>query len=526
MFDLVVKRSKIFKQNLNQARQIIKIVLTIKREGENNMGIFRKSGLNSLRLSQQDTFTKTKILCTLGPATNSAGIIRNLIQSGMDGIRLNFSYSNYDFFTELYNEVDKACEDAKTPLAVLMDLQGPKIRIGELTSPEIEINSGETIEITIDEVKGTKELISTSYKHLPKDAEINDPILIDDGLIRLKIIEKKSNSVICKVEEGGILRPKKGMNLPGMLLSTPSVTEKDFDDIEFALKHRVDYIALSFVRSAKDILHLRQWLKNKNQIRPIIAKIEKKEAVDNFNEILEAADGIMVARGDLGVELPPQEIPIIQKMIIKKCNAVGKLVITATQMLESMIHNPIPTRAEASDVANAVLDGTDTVMLSGETSIGKYPVQTVKMMNDIVRKAELYLQPLKDNEFVIPSNIEENLFDSTGKAISAISRQVNASAIVVFTYKGRTARNLAKFRPPSKIIAVSNSVDTIHNLCLCWGVTSIFMDDIDKEHIAIDKAKKLIFDAGLVKEGDIVIFTAGAPYSEKSRVNWLRFEAI
>jgi pyruvate kinase len=497
-----------------------------KRKGENNMGIFRTSGSHSLGLRQPDTFARTKILCTLGPATNSSETIRNLIRSGMNGIRLNFSHSDYEFYTKLYKEIDKACVDAKTPIAVLMDLQGPKIRIGELEQPEIEIISGDTIEITTDEVKGTKELISTSYKPLPEDAEINDPILIDDGLIRLKIIEKKRNSVVCKIEDGGILRPKKGMNLPGMRLSTPSVTAKDFNDLEFALKYRVDYIALSFVRSAKDILHLRQWLESKNQVKPIIAKIEKKEAIDNFEEILEAADGIMVARGDLGVELPPQEVPIIQKMIIKKCNAVGKLVITATQMLESMIHNPVPTRAEASDVANAVLDGTDTVMLSGETSIGKFPAQTVKIMNDIVRKAEIYLQPLKEDEFVIPANLEENLFDSTGKAISAMSRQVNASAIVVFTFKGRTARNLAKFRSPSRIIAVSNSFETMNNLCLRWGVTSIYMDEIDKEHITMDKAKKLILEAGLVKAGDIVIFTAGAPYSEKSRTNWLRFEAI
>jgi pyruvate kinase len=490
------------------------------------MGNFRKSGSQSLRLRQPDTFAKTKILCTLGPATSNAETIRNLIQAGMDGIRLNFSHSNYEFYAGLYKEIDNACVDAKTPLAILMDLQGPKIRIGELSKPEIEITTGNNIEITIEDILGTKDVISTSYKPLPKDAEINDPILIDDGLIRLKIIKKKIHSVICKIEEGGTLRPKKGMNLPGMKLSTPSVTDKDFNDIEFAIQYRVDYIALSFVRSAKDILHLRKWLKSKNQVRPIIAKIEKKEAVDNFDEILEAADGIMVARGDLGVELPPQEVPIIQKMIIKRCNAVGKLVITATQMLESMIHNPIPTRAEASDVANAVLDGTDTVMLSGETSIGKFPIQAVKIMNDIVRKTEQYLKPLNDNEYVIPENIEENLFDSTGKAISAISRQVNASAIVVFTFKGRTARNLAKFRPPSQIIAISDSFETMNNLCLRWGVTSLYMDEIDKEHITIDKAKKLILEARLVKTGDIVIFTAGAPYSEKSRANWLRFEAI
>ncbi|MCL5028465.1 MAG: pyruvate kinase [Bacteroidetes bacterium] len=479
-----------------------------------------------MNILTNDSFAKTKILCTLGPATDSSETIKKMILAGMDGVRLNFSHSNYDSFSRLYNEINLACVEEKTPLAVLMDLQGPKIRIGELSEPEIEIFSGDKIEITTDDVNGTKNLISTSYKPLPQDAQIGDPVLIDDGLIRLRIISKKNNSVVCEIEDGGILRPRKGMNLPGMNLSTPSVTEKDFHDIEFALKYRVDFIALSFVRSAKDILHLRQWLKDKNVFKPIIAKIEKKEAVDNFEDILEASDGVMVARGDLGVEMPPQEVPIIQKSIIKKCNAVGKLVITATQMLESMIHNPIPTRAEASDVANAVLDGTDVVMLSGETAMGKYPIQTITIMNEIIKNTGQYFSPLKDNELIIPSKIEENLFDSTGRAIAAMSRQVNAAAIVVFTLQGRTAINLSKFRPKSKIIALSNSFDTMNNLCLRWGVTSIFLEEIDKEHIAIDKTKKLILDNGLVKEGDLVIFTAGAPYSEKSRANWIRFETI
>ncbi len=460
-------------------------------------------------------------------------MIKNLMDAGMDGVRLNFSHSDYAFFDKVFDEIDSACDGGKIPLAVLMDLQGPKIRIGELSEPEIEISNGDIIEITTREILGTKDLISTSYKPLPGDAKIGETILIDVGLIRLKIIDKKEESVVCIIENGGILRPKKGMNLPGMSLSTPAVTEKDFRDIEFALlgggknsKRRIDYIALSFVRSAKDILHLREWLKKKNIDKQIIAKIEKKEGVDNFDEILEAADGIMVARGDLGVEMLPQEVPVIQKSIIKKCNAAGKLVITATQMLESMVHNPIPTRAEASDVANAVLDGSDVVMLSAETSVGKFPVQSVKIMNDIICKTGPYLVPLKDEDFVVPKKLDENLFDSTGRAIASISRHVNAAAIVVFTFKGRTAKNLAKFRPKSEIVAISNRTDTMNNLCLRWGVTSYFMEEIDKEHITIDKAKKLILDKGLVKEGDVVMFTTGAPYSEKSRVNWLRFETI
>ncbi len=472
-----------------------------------------------------DTFAKTKILCTLGPAASTAKEIEKLILAGTDGVRMNFSHGDYKFYDNLFDEIDKACKEEGTPLSILVDLQGPKIRVGELSEPEIELVQGNKIEITVNDIKGTKDIISTSYKSLVDDAQLGDPILIDDGLIRLRINNRKADSVICSIEIGGILKPRKGMNLPGMKLSTPSVTEKDFKDLEYCMKHRVDYIALSFVRKASDISHLKEWLKRKNFEKPVIAKIEKKEAVDNFDEILQIADGIMVARGDLGVELPLQEVPVIQKEIIKKCNASGTLVITATQMLESMIHAPIPTRAEASDVANAVWDGTDVVMLSGETSIGKYPVKSVQMMNDIIRNAELYA-PLHVINFQIPEHIEENLFDSMGKAIVEVSRQVNAAAIVAFTFKGRTARNLAKFRPKAKIIALSNSFDTMNNLCLRWGVTSIFCDEIDKEHIVIDKAKKLILEEEHVKEGDVIIFAAGAPYSEKSRVNWIRFEVI
>ncbi len=473
-----------------------------------------------------EVFAKTKILATLGPKTNTSEDICNLILAGMDGVRLNFSHGNYEFYEEIFKNIDTACADEKTPLAILVDLQGPKIRIGELSQPEIEITTGDKIEITTEKVEGTKNLISTSYKYLAKDADIGNQILIDDGLLRLRVIEKKKKSLVCIIENGGTLKPRKGMNLPGMKISAPSITEKDFNDLEFILKHRVDFIALSFVRSASDISILREWLKERNKDIPIIAKIEKKEAVDSFDEILETADGIMIARGDLGVELNPQEVPVVQKMIIRKCNEVGKLVITATQMLESMINNPVPTRAEASDVANAVWDGADAVMLSGETSVGKFPLRTVQVMNDIIKTSEAHLQPHRDIVLKIPEKVEENLFDSVGRAISEISKQVNAAAIVAFTYKGRTAINYSKFRPKAKIIAFSNSFDTMNHLCLRWGVTSIFMEDIDKEKIAVDRAKKLIIEQGHVKEGDVVIFASGAPYSEKSRANWLRFEVI
>lgn len=473
-----------------------------------------------------ETFAKTKTLCTLGPSTQSADCIKKLMFAGMDGVRLNFSHGNYAFFEKVFDEIHKACTEEETPLAILIDLQGPKIRIGELEKPEIEILDNATIEITTENILGNEKYISTSYKSLVQDAEIGDMVLIDDGLIKLKVIEKKKNSIICSIESGGILKPKKGMNLPGMKLSTESFTEKDRNDIRFAMKHRVDFIALSFVRSANDVVKLKEWLRSENLLRPIIAKIEKKEAIDDFDNILAVSDGIMIARGDLGVELPAQDVPVLQKEIIRKCNSVGKIVITATQMLESMIHNPIPTRAEASDVANAVWDGTDVVMLSGETSVGKYPVKAVKMMNDIVRNAEENISNYHTFSFEIPQNVQDNLFDSVGRALMDISNQINAKAIVAFTIEGRTARNLSKFRPNAKIISFTNKFETMNNLNLYWGVTSVYFKEIDKEHMAIEEAKKRILESGHLTSGDLVIFTAGAPYSERSRANWMRFEII
>jgi|WetSurMetagenome_2_1015567.scaffolds.fasta_scaffold09992_2 pyruvate kinase len=477
-------------------------------------------------ISKSESVAKTKILATLGPATKDVEAICTLIHAGIDGVRLNLSHGSYDFFEDVFNSLHTACLKEKTPLAVLVDVQGPKIRIGELEQPSINLITGNLIEITADDIKGNEKIISTSYKQLVNDAEIGNQILINDGLIRLTITEKRSKSLNCKIINGGTLTPKKGMNLPGMNLSTPSITEKDFKDLEFVLNHRIDYIALSFVRSAKDVIELKDWLSKKGSKIPVIAKIEKKEAVDNLFEIILAADGIMIARGDLGVELPPQEVPVLQKSIIKQCNALGKLVITATQMLESMINSPIPTRAEASDVANAVWDGSDVVMLSGETSVGQFPFRTVQIMNDIIRNAEQHREDRTNNYYITPDSLQDNLFDSVGKAIVEISRQINAQAIVVFTFEGRTARIISKYRPESKIIAISNSFETMNNLCLHWGVTSVYREKIDKEHLAIDDAKELLLNSNLANKGDLIIFTAGAPYSEKSRANWIRFEVI
>lgn len=471
-------------------------------------------------------FTKTKILATLGPQASSVERVKQLITSGVSAVRLNMSHGNYDFYTSLFENIHTARTELNSPLAILADLQGPKIRIGELNKPEIEIFSGNEIEITTEEIIGDEKKVSTSYKNINRDAELGDLILINDGLIRLKIINKKDDSIICKIETSGVLSARKGMNLPGMKLSTPSLTEKDFEDLEFLNTKPIDYIALSFVRKPEDIFQLKDWLEKKGKTLPVIAKIEKKEAIEAFDSILNAADGIMVARGDLGVELSVAKIPVLQKEIIKKCNENGKLVITATQMLESMINSPIPTRAEAADVANAVWDGTDVVMLSGEISVGKHPVDTVNMMREIVLNAEQHFIANENIKFHIPETLDENLFDSVLKGITLVAEQVKASAIVVFTFKGRAARGLAKFRPEAKIIALSDSFDTMNNLCLRWGVTSLFVKKIDKQHAAVEEAKELILKADLVKKGDLVIFLSRAPFSEKGRSDFLHFEVL
>ena len=471
-------------------------------------------------------FAKTKILATLGPSTDTAEKLQALVDAGCDAFRLNFSHGSNQFFENIFNLINDLCVIKSVPIPILIDLQGPKIRIGELSQPEISIVKDDFIEITTDTIEGTKEIISTSYKKLPVDAQLGETILIDDGLIRLEVKEKKERSVICKIIAGGILKPRKGMNLPGMKLTTPSVTEQDFENLQFALKHRVDFIALSFVRESEDITHLRSWLKEKGFNKPIIAKIEKPEAIRNFESILKEADGIMVARGDLGVESTPQLVPVFQKRIINRCNAAGKLVITATQMIESMISNPIPTRAEASDIANAVWDGTDVVMLSGETSVGKYPVEAVKMMNDILLTTEAQTTFNHEIKFDIPKDLTENLYDSMAHAHKNISEQVGAAALVIFTHEGRKAKGTAKFRPNATIFAFSDSFDSCNTLNLYWGIRPLYLENIDNEDEAVENALNILIKKEYVESGDLLIFAAGRPHLDKERKSWMRFTIV
>jgi pyruvate kinase len=351
-------------------------------------------------------------------------------------------------------------------------------------------------------------------------------ILINDGLVKLEVKEIEGNSVFCKVLDGGVISSKKGLNLPGTKLSVPSVTEKDLRDLEFALKHRVDYVALSFVRQARDIHMLRSWLIERGHKQKIVAKIEKPEAVENFDEILEASDGIMVARGDLGVEMQTEQVPVIQKAIIEKCNKAGKLVITATQMLESMVTNAIPTRAEASDVANAVSDGTDAVMLSAETSVGKHPVLVVETMNNIIKTTEKNIPPKRYADYEIPARLESKVFDSAAQSVAEIADKLNTKAIVAFTYSGRTAEKISKYRPVTPILAFSNIYETLGRLNLKWGVEPYHIEKFSEKDEGIQYVIKTLKEKEVVSEGDLLLFTAVAPVSEKERRTWLHFVVV
>lgn len=471
---------------------------------------------------RKSKFARTKILTTLGPATDSEEKLLQLVEAGVDGFRLNFSHGSYEYFEKLFSVIEKVRELSGTPIALLVDLQGPKIRVGELSEPEITLSSGEKISICVDDIIGTSERISCSYKYLVRDSEPGNIILIDDGMLKLEVITKSEKEITCNIIEGGILKPRKGINLPGMKLNIPSLTDKDKRDLEFALKYKIDFIALSFVRSAEDIDYLKSWLNKKDYMIPIIAKIEKPEAVEDFDDILDVSDGIMVARGDLGVEMQPQEVPIIQKNIIRKCRSEGKLVITATQMLESMIHAPRPTRAEASDIANAVWDGTDAVMLSAETSVGSYPIESAKMMNDIVSRSEREIQHNLPIDYRIPENTVDNLFDSAGKAVVDAAERVRANLLVVFTDQGRRAKTISKFRPGMPAVVFSNNPDTLNELNMYYGLLPVKLDEFDLSESSISRVVDLLKKEGLARKDDIIIFTTGVPHDETDRSSWTR----
>ncbi len=469
------------------------------------------------------SFVRTKILCTIGPATASLQMLKRLIKQGMDAARLNFSHGSHEDHTRMYKTIRKAGEELNVFIPVIQDLQGPKIRVGSLTKPEIRLKRGNTIRITTKNIKGTPEILPTTYKNLPKDVKNNDSILLDDGLIKLKVQNVKTDEVICKIIEGGIIKPNKGINLPGVSVSSPTLTRKDREDLKLGLSLGVDYIALSFVRSPDDIRLLRRAILQSGRDVPIIAKIERPEAVDAIEDIIREADAIMVARGDLGVEMPSEDVPLIQKMIINKCNLIGKPVITATQMLESMIEKPTATRAETSDVANAVLDCTDVVMLSAETSIGKHPVAAVRTMNNILKKTEAALTFSYKTKREMQTDIAA---EAVGRAACILSEQVGAAAIVPITHGGTTARILAKYRPRAIILAATANRDTAHRLNLVWGVKPLLISRLADTDTTLENIESEIADSKKIKKGSFVVYTAGMPMRIMGKTNMVKVSKI
>jgi len=472
---------------------------------------------------------RARILATIGPASSTRETLTHLAGAGLDVVRLNLSHGSHDDHRLSMANARSAAKDVGRPMAILMDLQGPKIRIGTFITPTVQLAAGMTFTVTTTDVPGTVERVSTSYAGLPGDVKAGDPLLLDDGKIRLVAERVTATDVVCRVVVGGPLSARKGINLPGSSVSVPSLTEKDLDDLAFGIKEGVDALALSFVRSAEDVRALRAAMSRlvpDERRLPVVAKIEKPQAIEDIDAIIEAADGIMVARGDLGVELPPEEVPAHQKMIIRKCLTAGRPVIVATQMLESMIGNPVPTRAETSDVANAVMDGADAVMLSGETSVGKYPVEAVAMMNRIILQVERRgLAAGKLWETMLAKTDRPQ--DALGRAACVIAEQTRAAAIIAVTHTGSTARIVARYRPDTPVIAVTDMEATLRRLSFVWGVRGVVVGAGDHTVSAIVRTvREKLRTEGLLRAGASVVILGGVPLFSGGSTNSIRIERL
>ena len=448
---------------------------------------------------------KTKIVCTLGPVSENEETLRELIKNGLNVCRLNFSHGSHEEHKGRMDLVKKLREELNMPTAILLDTKGPEIRTGKFDAPEVLLEEGQTFTITMKDVMGNKEMCTVSYKGLANDVKTGDTILIDDGLVGLTVKEVNGDDIVCEVQNSGIVKNHKGVNVPGVKVNLPAITEKDRSDIEFGIEQGIDFIASSFVRKVSDVLAIREILEENNATHiKIISKIENQEGVDNLDEIIEVSDGIMVARGDLGVEIPTEEIPVVQKLMIKKCNEAGKPVITATQMLDSMIRNPRPTRAEVTDVANAIYDGTDAIMLSGETAAGKYPVEAVKTMATIAKRAE---ETMRNRRTKI--NKSKNVTDAISYATCTTAMDLDARAILSSTASGHTARMVSKFRPDCPIIATTSDESVRRQLSLTWGVLPVMRNKSANTDQVIVNSIEAAKTAEYVNENDIVVITAG-----------------
>lgn len=471
--------------------------------------------------------SKTKIVCTIGPSSESPEILRKLIQAGMNVARLNFAHGELDEHAERIRRIREAAKELNQYVAVLLDIKGPEIRIGKIASDYAVLVAGETVVLTTEEVLGTKDRIQVTYMQLPQDVKPGSIILIDDGLVRLEVVKAEGTEITCLIKNGGKLKQRKGVNVPGVKTSLPGVTEKDVRHIKFGIEHNIDIIAQSFVRKAEDILEIKHILsEHKAGHIQVIAKIENDEGVENLDAILSVADGLMVARGDLGVDLPVEDVPLVQKDMIKKCNMVGKPVITATHMLESMQMNPRPTRAEAGDVANAIFDGTDSVMLSGESAAGKYPLESVETMARIAARAETVLGRYGRCSY----KEDEPATDVTGAIGEAVARTaivLSAKAIIALTESGFTARMIAKHKPAAPVIAVSTKESVLYALSLTWGVIPLLRSEsASNTDEAIAAAVELAKSGGYVQNGDMVVITAGVPAGCTGTTNLLRVHQV
>ena len=472
-------------------------------------------------------FRRNKIVATIGPASSSREMLYALMEAGADVFRLNFSHGNHAELAEVVAYIREISRDRRRAVAILGDLQGPKIRAGLIRDGSMTLKAGEALVITTADVLGGDGVIATTYDALPRDVRPGDRILLDDGLLELRVEAAAGREVRCRIVVGGILKSRKGMNLPGVAVSVPAITEKDYADLDFCLEQELDYVALSFVRSAADILMLKERLHARQAKIRVVAKIEKPEAVENFAEILEVADGIMVARGDLGVELNPEKVPLIQKHIIRQCNLAGKPVITATQMLESMISSPRPTRAETSDVANAILDGTDAVMLSAETAAGQYPCEAVAMMVRVAEDVEADPQ-LKEQVFHFLSKAGgyRSLPEAISQAACRVAESVEAAAILAFTQTGSTAALVAKHRPRVPVYAVTPSQAVRRRMALYAGVRSIRVDIEGDTEAQIRSVEAAVLAAGVLQKGDVVVITMGSPVSDPGTTNLLKIHRL
>ncbi len=469
---------------------------------------------------------KTKIVCTLGPASSSPEMIRNLIKNGMDVVRLNFSHGSHEEHLKRINLVKEIREEENAPVGIMLDTKGPEIRVCKFQSGSVELSQGKSFTLTTKDVPGTADIVSITYKGLPKDVKAGGRILIDDGLIELKIKEVDETDILCEVVNGGIVSDNKSINVPGVKLNLPFISEKDEKDLVFGVQNDVDFIAASFTRSAYDILEMKKILEqNGGENIKIIAKIESAEGVVNIDEIIKVSDGIMVARGDMGVEIEFDKLPRIQKMLIAKCVSRGKSVITATQMLESMIKNPRPTRAEASDVANAVYDGTSAVMLSGETAAGKYPLEALKTMALIAKRTEENIN-YRGSLSEVTGIDGMNVTNAISHATCTTAADLDAAAIIAVTTSGHTARMVSRFKPPNNIIASTTNRKVFYQLSLTWGVIPIMgkeQDGIENLfHYAVESAK----EEKLIKNGDLVVITAGAPVGVSGTTNLIKVQTV